>query len=190
MRKVIKISSVVFLIGLLFFISCEDEDFSKDDKTVNKDLVVDGKIKVEGMLIGKEINNEFVILLNNEELKKIFSEINEEQGLDYIEYSDFKILKKEMEFDGKVEIYYGLYANDKNHNFNSAIELKKTNNTLNLYSRGGTITCSSTNCGVTGCLPIQTTVTSDGQSVKVWTCSSCSQREGTCSKTATVSIEP
>ncbi|VXB78219.1 hypothetical protein FLAVO9AF_270021 [Flavobacterium sp. 9AF] len=191
MRKIIKISSIAFLVGLLFFISCEDENLGKDeDETLTKSFVIDGKIKQDGMLIGKEINNELVLLLNNEELKKLFSEINDEQGLDHIEYSDFKILKKEIEISGEIEVYYGLYANDKDHNFNTAIELKKTNDTLSLYSKGGTITCTSTNCGIAGCLPVQTTVTSDGQSVKVWTCSTCSQRDGTCSKTATISIEP
>ncbi|HSD15042.1 MAG TPA: hypothetical protein VLB74_10375 [Flavobacterium sp.] len=185
MKKLFKFSVAILLLSSIIFtskfiISCSKEQ-NEDTSQLKNEVSNFSKIS-DSMVVGEIINGQYVITADKTELLLYFSKLADDQGLGEVVFENISILKKELIDNGNTEYYYGLYASDKDFKYNSAISLTLDGNyfKMDALGGGGTITCSSVDCG-TGCTPYQKAVSGG----KVWTCSSCSKP---CTKTMSVTI--
>ena len=189
MSKWFLISSLgIIIVAIALNFSCSNEQTSSEVSTKGDTSL---EKFTNGTKIGEDQSGTYVITANTSTLLSDFSGYASSQGLGTVTYTRLEILKGVVSGSSPTEYYYGLFATDANNTHHAAVELSRVSagaGHFNFYMSAehtGTITCSSTNCP--GCLPVQTTI--PGQpGVKTWTCTSCGNSNGSCSKTATLNI--
>lgn len=159
-----------FVFGIVAIVLFNNLSFGQNNEIVYSNC----SLRTEQSVGYIDNKGDFVISIDSKKLLEDFSIIAKESGLD-IEYERVEILRANS--DEKLNLF-GLYAVSKDGFTKTAIDLDLKNETFIISSKGATITCSSTNCTESQCMPYD--------NGSVWTCTSCIKN---CSKTATVVLK-
>ena len=182
--KILFLGITAFLFASIFvgFVySCGNDEANNDASSVQNNSTELARF-VDEQKIGEESDGTFTITADKDDLLENFNELANEQGLGEVTFTTLEIKKDIVVDSNPQEYFYALYATDANYNHKAAISLTILDRVLYSDVEGGTITCTSTDCG-TGCTPYQAAVSGG----KVWSCSTCIG-SGKCTKSASLSI--